>query len=62
MMMDNPVSIIADVIEGNEFPELSQRYNVYAVPKTVINETVQFEGAYPEDATLQYVKQAVEKG
>ena len=30
--------IRGDCIEANEFPDLSQRYMVMAVPKTVINE------------------------
>jgi glutaredoxin-like protein len=40
--------VIADAVEAIEFPELSHRYNVYGVPKTVINETRAFEGALPE--------------
>ena len=62
MMMVNPARVRADVIEANEFPEYSQRYGVYAVPKTVINDRVQFEGAMPEEAVLEYVKQAVVGG
>jgi len=41
--------IEADVINAQEFPQLAQRYNVFAVPKTVINESIQFEGALPEE-------------
>src|SRR6266566_605546 len=40
--------ITAECIEATEFPELSQRYRVMAVPKIVINDAVQFEGAIPE--------------
>ncbi len=40
--------ITAECIEANEFPELSQRYQVMAVPKIVINDKVEFEGALPE--------------
>ena len=28
----------ADMIEATEFPQLAQKYNVYGVPRTVINE------------------------
>ncbi|MDH4210137.1 MAG: thioredoxin family protein [candidate division WOR-3 bacterium] len=42
----------ADVINTQEFPQLAQRYNVFAVPKTVVNETIQFEGALPEERFL----------
>ena len=40
--------ITTDVFEANEFPELANRYDVYGVPHTVINETVTVEGAVPE--------------
>lgn len=52
--MENP-AITADVIEAVEFPELAQRYGVYGVPKTVINEVEAIEGAVPEDQLLQRV-------
>ena len=32
--------ITADVVEASEFPELSQRYAVSAVPKTVVNDSL----------------------
>lgn len=44
--------IKADVVEAQEFPALAQRYNVMAVPKTVINDSVELLGAYPEDVVL----------
>jgi hypothetical protein len=52
--------VTAECIEANEFPELSQRYQVMAVPKVVINDTVQFEGALPERDFLGAVLQAVD--
>jgi alkyl hydroperoxide reductase subunit AhpF len=52
--------ITAECIEANEFPELSRRYQVMAVPKVVINDTVQFEGAIPEQDFLGAVLQAVD--
>ncbi len=51
-------NITADVINAQEFPQLAQRYNVFAVPKIVINETVQFEGALPENNFLQKILEA----
>jgi predicted DsbA family dithiol-disulfide isomerase len=51
--------IRAECIEANEFPELSQRYQVMAVPKIVINDRVGFEGALPERDFLDAVLQAV---
>jgi predicted DsbA family dithiol-disulfide isomerase len=48
----------AECIEATEFPEMSQRYRVMAVPKIVINERVEFEGALPEPQFLAAVLQA----
>ncbi len=48
------------VIEATEFPELSRAYQVMGVPKVVINDRVQFEGALPEHEFLGAVLQAVE--
>lgn len=48
----------ADMVAVGEFPQLSQRYQVMAVPKTVINETTSFEGAVSEDIFLQRVLEA----
>ena len=47
-----------EIVEAGEFPDLAERYNVYAVPKIVINETVEFVGAQPEPSFLRYVVQA----
>ena len=49
----------ADMVEAMEFPELSDRYNVYGVPRTVINEVVHQEGAAPEPMMLQKLREAV---
>ena len=48
----------AFAIEANEFPELSRAYGVSAVPKVVINDRVQFEGALPEPDFLDAVLRA----
>jgi len=53
--------ITADVVEITEFPELAQRYHVYGVPKVVINDTVEFEGALPEPRFLLEALRALEK-
>ena len=52
--------VTAIAIEANEFPELSQAYRVSAVPKIVINDRVEFEGALPEAQFLDAVLRAVE--
>ena len=45
-------------IEATEFPELSRAYRVMAVPKVVMNDRVQFEGALPESQFLEAVVRA----
>ena len=52
--------VTAVAIEANEFPEMSQTYRVSAVPKIVINDRVEFEGALPEAQFLDAVLRAVE--
>ncbi len=47
-----------DIVEAGEFPDLAERYNVYAVPKIVINDSVEFVGAQPEPQFLSYVANA----
>lgn len=51
MAMSSPL-VTADIIEANEFQELAGRFYVYGVPKMIINETVEFEGAVPEKVFL----------
>lgn len=50
--------VTADVIESNEFPSLSARYAVQAVPKTVVNERWEFLGAVPETRFLAEIQRA----
>lgn len=54
--------ITADVIEITEFPEMAQKYQIYGVPKTVINDQVEFEGALPEEMFVQQVLSAAQNG
>ncbi len=60
MAMEND-KINGVMIEANEFPEWSQKYSVQAVPKVIINDKVQFEGALPEDAYLENVMKGAGK-
>ena len=52
--------VTADVVEVSEFPDLAQRYNIYGVPKIVINDVVEFEGARPEAQFMAEVLRAVD--
>ena len=53
--------IRGDMIEATEFPHLSHHYNVGAVPKIVINDKVEFEGALPEKQYLDKLIEATNK-
>jgi glutaredoxin-like protein len=53
--------IRADVIDAQEFPALAQKYSVIGVPKIVINETVEFTGAFNEDLFAEHAVLAANK-
>ncbi len=59
MALLNP-HITADVIEANEFPELSQRFNVMGVPKTVVNGAQELVGAQPETRLMSAIRAALQ--
>lgn len=50
--------VTAAVVDAGEFPQLANLHQVMAVPKTVINRTVSFEGAAPEEKLLEHVLEA----
>ena len=45
----------ADVINASDFPDLAMKYNVIGVPKIIINEKVEFVGAFNEDLFAEHV-------
>jgi glutaredoxin-like protein len=47
--------IRADMIDAGEFPHLVQKYSIMAVPKTIINERMEFVGAVPEELFVQQI-------
>ena len=55
MAFANP-NITAFAVEATEFPDLARRYQVSAVPKTVVNDRVEILGALPQDT---FIDQAV---
>lgn len=55
--MESP-RVRGEMVEATEFPHLAQKYHVFGVPKTVINEAVFIEGAVPEPVFLEHVLQA----
>lgn len=53
-------NIVAYGIEVSEYPHIVKRYDISAVPVTVINDTVRFEGAVPEEVFMDYLVKASE--
>ena len=56
MAFANP-HITADAVEATEFMDLTRKYRVTGVPKTIVNETVEILGGLPED---DFVKAALQ--
>ena len=54
--------ISSAAIEATEFMELSRKYQVTGVPKTIVNETVEIMGALPEEMYVRAVLQLPEEG
>ncbi|RME79755.1 MAG: glutaredoxin [Methanobacteriota archaeon] len=53
-------NVTTEVYESMEFPNEANKYRVRAVPKVVINDKVEFEGAIPPDMFLKKVESALE--
>ena len=53
--------ITADMVETSEFPHLTQKYGVMAVPKVIVNEDNKFEGTVPEMEFVENLFKALEK-
>jgi glutaredoxin-like protein len=53
--------ITADMVEANEFPQLSNKYQVYGVPRTVIEDVIHVEGAVPEAVLLTEVLKVLDQ-
>ena len=56
MAYANP-NITAEAVDAQEFMDLSRRYRVTGVPKTVVNDTIEILGGLPEDAFIEQVLQ-----
>jgi predicted DsbA family dithiol-disulfide isomerase len=54
MAAANP-NITADAIEATEFMDLSRKYRVTGVPKTIVNETIEIMGGLPEQMFVRQV-------
>ena len=50
--------VTAAAVEATEFPALADRYDVFAVPKVVVNGQPRYEGAVPERVFVQRLLEA----
>jgi predicted DsbA family dithiol-disulfide isomerase len=62
MMAVESEFITSDVVEVGEFPEIAQRYEVYAVPKVVFNDAISFDGNRPEASFIGAIESVTGKG
>lgn len=60
MALHSP-KVRSSVIEANEFQELSAKYGVQGVPRTVINEKMYAEGALPENMMVKALEKGLEE-
>lgn len=61
MAYANP-NITADAVDAQEFMDLSRRYRVTGVPKTVVNDTVEILGGLPEEDFIEQALQPADGG
>ncbi|MCS7312641.1 MAG: thioredoxin family protein [Acidobacteria bacterium] len=54
-------NVTAEVIEASEFPEVSTRYQVRAVPRTVVNDRHVVEGSVPPEVFIEGLLQLQDK-
>ena len=60
MAFTNP-NITAHAIEAMEFMELSRKFRVTGVPKTIVNDEIEIMGALPEDMFVRAALQIPEE-
>ena len=49
--------VTAAMIDASEFPDLADRYDVHAVPLTIINDVIRVEGGVPESQLMAELRE-----
>lgn len=57
MAVESPL-VTSEIIEVSEFPHIARQYAIYAVPKIVVNERLELEGAQTEEVLARAVVEA----
>ena len=52
----------AAMVEATEFPHLANKYQVYGVPRTVVNDVIHIEGAVPESMLMDKMAALADDG
>ena len=52
----------AAMVEATEFPHLANKYQVYGVPRTVVNDVIHVEGAVPESMLMDKMAALADDG
>jgi glutaredoxin-like protein len=52
----------ASMVEATEFPHLASKYQVYGVPRTVVNDVIHVEGAVPESMLMDKMAALADAG
>jgi glutaredoxin-like protein len=58
MALESP-QVTAEVIEASEFPELSQRHQVRAVPTTIVDGSINFPGVVPDNVLMDIIERVI---
>jgi predicted DsbA family dithiol-disulfide isomerase len=54
-------NVKAEIVEASEFPEVSRKFSVMGVPKTVINDRAEFVGAVPDEMFVNAILETLGK-
>jgi protein-disulfide isomerase len=55
----NPGHVIADMVDAQSFPSLSDKYSVSSVPVTIVNGNSQQVGAVPEAQLASVIRREI---
>lgn len=57
----NPRQVVADMVDAQSFPNLSDKYSVSSVPVTIVNGHSQQVGAVPEAQLASVIRSELDR-